>query len=282
MTTSPFAFVKNSLLLILLLLLSIGLEAANLKILTWNIRDLGKSKDDQEIKQIAQLIHAYDIIAIQEVVAKDPAGAQAVARIADQLNRMGNSWDYRVSDPTTSESPYQRERYAFIWKASVVQLLGRPQLDRELAEYCVREPYIGKFRLKGATKPFYLLNFHSKKYNDNPQEEIQYFGKYQQQLGTELVFLVGDFNLGEQHSVWKPFYQQGYKPSLTNTPTTLKRKCSNGQYFNHAIDNIYYDEDVVNLRQAGRIDFIQDCEKLELARGISDHVPVYLDCEIAN
>lgn len=267
---------------VVLLLLATWLQASNLKILSWNIRDLGRSKDDLEITQIAKVVEPYDIIAIQEVVAKDPAGAKAVARIADQLNRMGNNWDYRVSDPTKSESPHQRERYAFIWKASIVQLLGRPQLDQALADYCIREPYLGKFRLKGSTTPFYIVNFHSKKHNDHPEEEIQYFEKYQEELETELVFIVGDFNLGEQHKVWERLYQKGYQPSLKNTPTTLKRKCLNGNYFNHAIDNIYYDQDVVRFKQASRVDFIQGCDKLELARGLSDHAPVYLECVIEN
>ena len=47
-----------------------------LKILTWNIQDLGKTKNIQEINDIVKIINPYDIIAIQEVVAKDPKGAQ--------------------------------------------------------------------------------------------------------------------------------------------------------------------------------------------------------------
>jgi len=47
---------------------------SNLKIVTWNIRDLGRSKD-------------YDLVAIQEVVAKDPAGAQAVAKMKFSMNQ---------------------------------------------------------------------------------------------------------------------------------------------------------------------------------------------------
>ena len=39
------------------------------------------------ISDIFKIINDYDIVAIQEVVAKDPAGAQAVARIVDNLNK---------------------------------------------------------------------------------------------------------------------------------------------------------------------------------------------------
>ncbi len=48
-------------------------------------------------------------------------GAQAVARLADELNRKGTKWDYVISDPTSS-SAYKTERYAFIWKTSKVTI----------------------------------------------------------------------------------------------------------------------------------------------------------------
>jgi endonuclease/exonuclease/phosphatase family metal-dependent hydrolase len=82
------------------------------KLLSWNIENLGKSKSDKTINYIANALRDYDIIAIQEVVA-GYGGAQAVARLADELNRKGAKWDYVISDPTSS-SAYKTERYAFI------------------------------------------------------------------------------------------------------------------------------------------------------------------------
>ena len=86
------------------------------KLLSWNLENFGKSKSDQEISFIANTIKDYDIITIQEVVAGN-GGAQAVVRLADELNRKGSKWDYRISDPTSSSS-YKTERYAFLWKTS--------------------------------------------------------------------------------------------------------------------------------------------------------------------
>ena len=85
------------------------------RLCSWNIQDIGKSKSDLEIGFMANTIKDFDIVAIQEVVAKDPGGAQAIARLADALNRMGSKWDYTVSSPTSS-SAYKSERYAFLWK----------------------------------------------------------------------------------------------------------------------------------------------------------------------
>lgn len=252
----------------------------SIKLLTWNIKDLGRTKEEHEILQIAKIIKNYDIIAIQEVVAKDPAGAKAVAKIVDNLNRMGNKWDYNTSNPTKSSSPQASERYAFIWKTSAIKRVGRPYLDRDLQHKCDREPFIGKFKSTKFPTPFYLINFHSIPYNKSPEREIIHFKNYQERLKTDLVFICGDFNLNENHEVWTDFYQKGFRPAVQHTKTTLKRKCNDGNYLNHPIDNIYFDTDVIYKRKANSVDFVRTCNNLEIARGISDHLPVFLDFSI--
>ncbi len=256
------------------------MQAQEFTLLTWNIQNLGQSKDEVEIRNIAEVINEFDLVAVQEVVAKDPRGAQAVARLADELNRMGDRWDYRVSNPTRSPSAHISERYAFLWRSSKIQLVGRPYLDSELADECDREPYLGQFRLKAGGAPFYIVNVHARTHDKQPEKEIAHFESYQKRLATELVFLAGDFNLTEDHPVWMSFYEVGYQPSISDMATTLKRKCARGNYLNHSIDNIYYDEDVVELSRSGRVDFVRDCELLEERRGLSDHLPVFLACSI--
>jgi endonuclease/exonuclease/phosphatase family metal-dependent hydrolase len=60
---------------------------------SWNIQNFGKSKSEVEINLLQYTLKNYDIIAIQEVVA-GYGGAQAVAKLADELNRKGSKWDY--------------------------------------------------------------------------------------------------------------------------------------------------------------------------------------------
>jgi len=270
-------------LILTLLLIAVSgqlLLAEKILLLTWNISNLGGSKDDAELAFMANILQDYDVIALQEVVARDPRGAQAVGRLADELNRRGTRWDYRVSDPTRNPSAQMSERYAFLWKSAKIDLLGRPFLDSALAEDCIREPYIGNFRCRGATQSFFVVNFHYRVFSEHPELEITLLRKYQAQLGTERVFINGDFNLDEEHPVWEDFYAVGYLPAIAASPTTLKRKCNAGNYLNHAIDNIYYDRDVVTRISAGRIDFVGSCALLEQARLSSDHLPVYLVCEL--
>jgi ketosteroid isomerase-like protein len=106
-----YTFIKNGLLSLIavsFLLLS-GSVAAQTKvtIASWNLENFGKSKSDSVINFIANTIRNFDVVAIQEVVAGD-GGAQAVARLSDALNRKGNKWDYRISDPTSGENSYKR------------------------------------------------------------------------------------------------------------------------------------------------------------------------------
>jgi deoxyribonuclease-1-like protein len=192
---------------------------------------------------------------------------------------MGSKWDYSISDPTQSPSAYISERYAFLWKTSKVTLKGKPFLDIALANVINREPYIANFLFKGNNTPITIINFHSKKHDDHPEEEIKHFINYNQRLTTDNILLCGDFNLDETHPVWLPFYAKGYKNAIANTPTTLKMKCKNGGYRNHSIDNIYAQGDF-DIVEAGAIDFVKDCDKVIAARQLSDHLPVYIQFEI--
>ena len=110
--------------LLLLLFFIIGLPQLIIaqketSLVSWNNRDFGKTKSAEEIEHIAEILRDYDIIAIQEVVA-GYGGSQAVARLADELNRKGSKWDCSISYATKSPK-YKTEKYAFLWKTSKVK-----------------------------------------------------------------------------------------------------------------------------------------------------------------
>lgn len=242
---------------------------------SWNIRDLGRTKNSGEIALIAGIINDFDIVLIQEIVGKDPAGIQAVAKIIDELNRLGSKWDYYVSNPTKSPSAKMSERYGFLWKTSKISVKGKPYLDLELEDLCYREPYIGNFTLKNQSKTITLVNYHSRKHDDSPEEEIVHLKNYKERLESESIIIAGDFNLDEQQPVWDNFYSRGFVNALENTPTTLKTKCKSGNYLNHSIDNIFYTPKI-KVIESGSLDFVKTCDNLSEARNLSDHLPVYI------
>lgn len=249
-------------------------DSAHLKIISWNIQDFGRSKDKKEIRQIAEFLREYDLVAIQEVAVNTTNGPKAVARLADELGRMGFAWDYRISNPTNSP-PYKGERYAFLWKPSRVQNLGRFWLEESLPETVFREPYMGRFQFDG--KSFLIANFHARRGADKPEEEIPLLATLHNLYPNDRLIFLGDFNLPETHPAFDPLEALGYRPALKNQPTSLRQSCSPG-YFSEALDNIYLPPSI-RLISAGIIDTVGDCDNLKNARGLSDHVPVWMVIE---
>ena len=66
----------------------------------------------------------------------------------------------------------------------------------------------------------------------------------------------------------------GFVSTISNQPTTLKRKCKNGNYLNYPIDNIYYPKKHFKKLKGYSLDFVNNCENLKFVRKISDHLPV--------
>jgi len=255
-----------------LMLYTISASAqADFTLLTWNIQDFGKTKDSAEIHAIAKIVQDYDILAIQEVVS-GYGGSQAVARLVSQLNRMGKNWEYALSDPTKSPK-YKTERYAYIWNRKTVQLIGKPWLENKLQKVVFREPFTARFQIKN--RKVLILNYHARKHDDQPEQEIKYFKDlYHKNYRNERLILAGDFNLISTHTVFNPLKAAGFRFAIQNQATTLKRKCTKkGVFTNHAIDNIFYAPSLIcNIGVV--LNPVKNCNDVKRVRGMSDHLPV--------
>ncbi|MEC3966232.1 hypothetical protein [Flagellimonas halotolerans] len=73
-------------------------QTEEIQLVSWNIKDFGRTKNTDELNQIAEIVRDLDILAVQEVVSGN-GGAQAVAKLTDLLNRKGAKWDYVINDP---------------------------------------------------------------------------------------------------------------------------------------------------------------------------------------
>ncbi|KDN55520.1 endonuclease/exonuclease/phosphatase family protein [Flavobacterium seoulense] len=243
---------------------------SQVKLLSWNIENLGKSKTNEEISFIAETIKNHDIIAIQEVVAGF-GGPQAVAKLAEELNRKGNKWDYSISEPTSS-SAYKTERYAFIWKTSSVKKIGDAWLEKKYHLEIDREPYFGTFEYKN--KQFTVVNFHAITKNKQPETEIKYFKFLPAEYPTLNLIFAGDFNCPQSHNVFNPLKKTGYKSAFVNQKTSLKKTQVNNEVLASEFDNIFYLSSKVNVSNAEALHFYKKFPTLEKAREISDHIPI--------
>jgi len=246
-------------------------QQKDFSLISWNIKDFGKTKNSEELEQIAEIVRDADVVAIQEVVAGF-GGAQAVAKLSDILNRKGAQWDYVVSDPTNS-SKYVTERYAVVWKTKHIKIKNRGKLIKVLDTLVDREPFIIDFYMED--KKLTLINFHSRPYDKNPEAEIKALTQYITKTFKTALVLAGDFNVDESKPVFDYFKSNGYTSAVINQKTTLKRACDGFEYRNHPIDNIFFSTDISKF-DSGVLDFVRACDNLEKARKLSDHLPVFL------
>ena len=262
--------------ILLFLLLSTTLFA-QVKVVSWNLENFGQSKSAETIGFIANTLKVYDIVAIQEVVA-GYGGAQAVALLADELNRKGAQWDYTISDPTSS-SAYKTERYAFLWKTANVKKIGRAWLEEKYHLEIDREPYYCTFEYD--SKRFTLVNFHAITKSKQPETEIKYF-KFSPAAypNLNLVF-VGDFNCPQSHSVFTPLKKMGYVPVFQNQKTSLKKECNHSDCLASEFDNIFYSPKV-SVHRFGVISFYDSFPTLKEARTVSDHIPVWMEFSVVD
>lgn len=266
-------FMNNKKLwIVFFLFVGIGFLWSQPKIVSWNIQNFGQSKSDSAVQYMAKKLRDYDVVAIQEVVA-GKGGAQAVAKLADYLNRSGAKWDYRISNPT-SGNPYKSERYAFLWKTKSIKLVGKPWLDTFYESRIEREPFLATFEFE--KKQFTIVNFHALPKKDQPETEIKYFKNYLTHYpDLELIFL-GDFNCPSAHSVFLPLKKLGYASAFEGQKTSLKNKATNGNFLASEYDTILLSS-TFEIKQCEVIHFHDDFKVFKSARRISDHLPVYVE-----
>jgi endonuclease/exonuclease/phosphatase family metal-dependent hydrolase len=222
---------------------------------------------------MAKTLKDYDVVAIQEVVAGD-GGAQAVAKLADELNRTGFKWNYTVSNPTQGGS-YSSERYAYLWKPSRVKLNGKPRLDVDCIEDFEREPYFITFSYKN--RLFTLVNFHAVPKSKQPESELKHLKLYPELYPEQHFIFLGDFNLTQSHTVFNPLKSMGYTPALVNKKTSLKMRCLLDQCLASEYDNLFLDSSVFKTLNSGVNAFYASFPDLKSARAISDHIPVWVE-----
>lgn len=247
-------------------------------ICSWNLKDFGKSKSDAEIDFIASVTKNYDIILIQEIVAKDPGGAQAVGRLGEALDRRGTKWEYRISDITSGENSYKRERYAYLWKPSCVTLIGKPWLEKKYNVEINREPFFATFTMDN--RSFTLVNFHAITKSMQPETEVKYFKFFPGEYADLNLIFCGDFNVPQSHTVFNPLKKMGYQPSLVGQKTSLKQECVGDICLASEFDNYFYNSETVSAVKSGIIPFYKSFSTMKEARLISDHVPIVFEFKL--
>ncbi|MEI6378544.1 MAG: endonuclease/exonuclease/phosphatase family protein [Candidatus Falkowbacteria bacterium] len=245
--------------------------AANERLLvSWNACNFGASKTPQTIDAMAQLMRFADLVVLQEV-STGPAGAQAVAKLADALNRLGAKWDYSVSPSTLEGSG--KERYAYLWKTSRLQVKQRQiSLVSPLANYMIREPGRMIFTVNGLEFAWYT--FHLAPTAKGPEKEANMVAGMANVFTEQRLVLAGDFNLGADKlaPTWeKPFKCRHQIEGKTSLGNKIK---ADGSYFSKAYDNIFVRG--MTVRTSGILNYFARFNDLKAMKAVSDHLPVFV------
>ncbi len=245
-------------------------DCIGFKMATWNIANFGASKSSEEIEYIAKTVRNYDALAIQEV-STGPAGAQAVAKLVDELDRLGADWDYVVSDATSGEGS---ERYAVLWKTAVVKKISEGRLCNELSATVNREPFL--VRLKAGNDTFLIAVFHAVPKAKKPNTENIQLCIIDSLFERDHLLLMGDFNASERTAGFSWLERRKMKGAITGQKTSLKEKPDeHGNTLASEYDNIYYETDEMIFLFGSSYNFSGAFQSLTEARKISDHIPVY-------
>lgn len=266
----------SRLVTLLLFLLLSSCQSPSISICSWNLKDFGNSKSDQEIAFIAKKINDFDVVAIQEVVTSRE-GIMAVERLIDALSQSGKQWECAISEPTSS-SAYKTERYAFLWKTKRVRKIGNAWLERKYSKDIDREPYFITLQIKGKT--FTLVNFHAITKKMKPETEIKYFKYFPDEYPSLRLLFCGDFNLPQSHSVFNPLKEMGYYPALLGQKTSLRDRCLEDGCLASEYDNFFFNRSNIELLDKGIIHFYESFVDFNDARKISDHVPIFINIKL--
>ncbi|TBR21685.1 MAG: hypothetical protein EPO63_08400 [Candidatus Nitrosotenuis sp.] len=267
----------------------------NFRMLTWNVRNFNKDKEDRAISYISEVCKNFDIIAIQEV--KDSLGG------LEKLQRaLGTNYRFLFSDASGNS-----ERLAFVYDSNKVQFTGlaaevvmapgsgketvKPELEFD------RTPYMASFRVNGCN--FILVTVHIYYGSGSAVQyrlgEIKNIAKYLKKSSADTdaldsdYVICGDFNIESVHAELKKsksaskdilndlfgaLQSQGLviEQDIQNSPSNLDKT----KHFDQ-IGYMKYPDSTIKFVKGGVIDFIDAVyigdPKVKFK--LTDHLPMW-------
>jgi endonuclease/exonuclease/phosphatase family metal-dependent hydrolase len=191
----------------------------NLRVATWNIRELGKTRRlPESLAIIARILRCFDLVSIVEL-RDDLTDFQGILRL------LGPTWSAVFSD-YRSDHHGNRERIAFVFRSDRVTFTGLASnaeierkplgLDSTLFIPWWRPPFLASFQ--AGNFPFLLVAAHVRwgKTVAGRENEIKAVGAWltarrtERAFGGENVLVVGDFNIASKRSrVWAALHDSG-------------------------------------------------------------------------
>jgi endonuclease/exonuclease/phosphatase family metal-dependent hydrolase len=223
---------------------------------------------------LAKVVRRFDVVAIQEVRAKDDT---IVPRFVELINAEGAKYAH-VIGPRLGRTT-SKEQYAIIYNTERIELLsGSVYTVDDPQDLLHREPLVARFRVRGPPPEkaftFTLVDIHTDP--DETTTELDaladvFAGVQQNGSGEDDVILLGDLNVDEHH-LGKLGKLPNIAYAIAGTPTNTHR--------DRTYDNIILNRQAT-VEFAGRSGVLDPQGEYGLtekdAMEVSDHLPVWAE-----
>jgi endonuclease/exonuclease/phosphatase family metal-dependent hydrolase len=252
----------------------VALKSETIRIASFNIQVFGQAKlaKPHVMQRLAQIVRKFDVVAIQEVRAKDDNVLPAFLSL---INADGRQYDY-VIGPRLGRTP-SKEQYAFVFDKQTIEI-DRSQLYtvQDPDDLLHREPLVAWFRARGpppeAAFTFTLVNIHTDP-DEVPQEVAALASVFRavrdDGRGEDDVIVLGDLNASDRQL--GPLGQiSGVTVAISGEMTNTRRT---SQY-----DNLVFAGGATReyVGRGGVFDMLREFNlTTEAALEISDHLPVW-------
>lgn len=244
------------------------------KIASWNIKEFSKYRAVVELKEIANILSKFDLIAIQEL-----RDLTAIDRTLEILN----DYDALIS-PEVGRS--QKERYAFLYNTTKISFTGNASVYLETEEVkFIREPFIASFR--AGEFDFTIFTIHVL-YGDTVSDRYpeikdltEVFKEIQNTDPDEQdVILMGDFNVDPRDDIYMSLRDLGALPLFDCDSEKACRRIATMISDTHLYDNMWFQGEYVKEfsgnKEIYRFDeLLFDNNDEWVEKAISDHRPIW-------
>lgn len=245
-----------------------------IRLASFNIRILSdKSRDDEELGQIVELLKPYDIVAIQEL-----RDTRVLERAQAMLNNeTGAAWAYEVSKPAGRGV---KELYAFLYRKDRVSVKEPGRLVNDDGDIFIREPFYATFQ--AGQFDFTLITIHALYESKNsPGRKLEFdelakdLRSLQDQDPNEQdIILVGDFNDSSTHERFHAITEIQGMTCLIQPPQ--KTTISDASLYDNICFQRQYLTEYKNDFGVVRFDeTVFGNDDQAASRAVSDHRPVW-------
>jgi endonuclease/exonuclease/phosphatase family metal-dependent hydrolase len=252
-------------------------KSGTFRMATFNVRALSdRSRTDGELRDIAELVAPYDIVAVQE--ARDSLVLERLVRLLK--DGFGREFAFSATPKLKSGGG---ELYAFLWRPDRVGSRTEIHLVDDPGDRFIREPAWQAFRSTGGFD-FVLVDYHAL-YGSSAIRRREELARLPDAIasirtaeaatdpGEADFILLGDFNMPCGDRAFDALRRTGLAPLLPQPGTTI----SDSPY-----DNIWIDPAATReylgswgVVRFDETEFDNDDRRASLA--VSDHRPVWAE-----